>query len=498
MRYLRAVSGRFVAIDLGAESGRAMLGELQGDVLSLAEIRRFANEPARDAAGLHWDVLRLWLEITRALGSLDGRIDGIGVDTWGCDFALLGEHGHLLENPFHYRDERTSGVVDRVTQRITHEDLYNRTGTQLLEFNTLFQLFVACERTPKLIDAASALVLMPDLFNYWLTGRLASEYTIASTSQMIDPRRRTWTTSVLSALDLPARLLQPLIEPGTMLGELRSDACAALAGTPVIAPACHDTGSAFAAVGAGARGAVLSSGTWSLLGAEIQTPVSTERARALNFTNEGGVRGTTRLLKNITGLWLLQSCVRAWRAGGRAASYDELLTAASADHLRFRALIDPDHHDFFHPADMPSAIAEFCRRTGQPAPEEPGACTRVILESLAFKYRIVLESLEELTGVHYDTLHIVGGGAKNRLLNQLTADATGRVVLAGPVEATALGNIAMQMVATSAVPSLDEARQLIGRSFPTERYEPSGTSSWDREYSRFLEYVHSRTESASL
>jgi rhamnulokinase len=498
MRYLRAMSGRFVAIDLGAESGRVMLGEVQGAVLSLAEIRRFANEPVRDTAGLHWDVLRLWLEITRALGALDGQIDAIGVDTWGCDFALLGERGHLLENPFHYRDERTAGVMDRVARRISHEDLYNRTGTQLLEFNSLFQLYVACERTPHLIDAADALVLMPDLFNYWLTGTLASEYTIASTSQMIDPRQRAWATSLLSALGLPVRLLQPLVEPGAALGELRPDACAALAGTPVIAPACHDTGSAFAAVDAGPRGAVLSSGTWSLLGAEVQAPVSTERARALNFTNEGGVRGTTRLLKNITGLWLLQSCVRAWTAGGRAPAYDELLTAASADGRRAGALIDPDHHDFFHPADMPSAIAEFCRRTGQPAPEEPGACTRVILDSLALKYRVVLESLEELTGVHYDTLHIVGGGAKNRLLNQLTADATGRVVLAGPVEATALGNIAMQMVATGAVPSVDAARQLIGRSFPLARYEPSGTSTWDREYSRFLDYVHRGTESTPL
>lgn len=481
---------RFLAVDLGAESGRVMLGELKAGRLTLAEIRRFPNEPVHDASGLHWDALRLWLEITRGLESAARQsLDGIGVDAWGCDFALIGERGRLLENPYHYRDTRTDGVLERVCGRIRREELYRRTGTQLLAFNTLFQLHAAAQAAPRLMETADALLFMPDLLNYWLTGTLRSEYTIASTSQMVDARRRVWETSLLEELELPSRLLQPLVEPGTVLGPVRADACAALAGTPVIAPACHDTGSAFAAVNASERDAILSSGTWSLLGAELREPVLTERARALNFTNEGGVCGTTRLLKNITGMWLLQSCVRSWSARGQIVSYDDLLAAADDDRLRFRSLVDPDHHDFFHPTDMPAALAEFCRRTVQPAPEGPGGSTRAILESLAFKYRLVLESLEELTGVRCERLRIVGGGARNRLLNQLTADATGRVVLAGPVEATALGNIAMQMVATGSVATLHEARELIGRSFPVERFEPKDAARWDGEYGRFLEYT---------
>jgi len=485
------MSGRFLAIDLGAESGRAMLGAVEADTLALSEVRRFPNEPVKDSSGLHWDALRLWLEITRGLEAAAAEpLSGIGVDTWGCDFALLGEHGRLLENPYHYRDTRTEGVLDSVCVRLGHAELYRRTGTQLLEFNTLFQLAAAAEATPELLDVADALLLMPDLFNYWLTGALRSEFTIASTSQMVDPSRRVWELSVLEDLKLPARLLQPLVEPGALLGGLRAEVSSALAGTPVIAPACHDTGSAFAAVDAGARGAVLSSGTWSLLGAEIPQPVLTERARALNFTNEGGVCGTTRLLKNITGMWLIQSCMRSWTGGSTVVRYDELFAAAADERLRFRSLVNPDHHDFFHPADMPSAIAAFCRRTNQPEPDAPAGYTRTVLESLAFKYRVVLESLDELTGRRSDVLRIVGGGARNRLLNQLTADATGRTVLAGPIEATALGNIAMQMVATGAVKTLDEARALIDRSFPAERFEPQDSAGWDREYGRFLEYLH--------
>jgi rhamnulokinase len=372
---------------------------------------------------------------------------------------------------------------------VSREALYARTGTQFLALNTLFQFFAACRDAPKVIDAASALVLMPDLFNYWLTGVLRSEYTIASTSQMVDPRSRSWATDLLADLDLPSRLFQPIVEPGTRLGELRPDASSSLAGTPVIAPACHDTGSAFAAVSRHDRGAILSSGTWSLLGAEVAEPVVTARARELNFTNEGGVCQTTRLLKNIAGLWLLQSCMRAWTSAGETASYDELLAAAEARRDAFRSLSDPDHSDFFHPPDMPAAIAGFCRRTGQPAPEGPGGHTRAILESLALKYRVVIEALEELTGTRYTQIRIVGGGSRNRLLCQFTADATGRLVLSGPTEATALGNIAMQMVATGAVASLDEARALIERSFPPERFEPIEPQRWQAEYGRFCEYL---------
>jgi rhamnulokinase len=306
---------------------------------------------------------------------------------------------------------------------------------------------------------------------------------------MIDARTRTWAVGLLEALDLPTALLQPITEPGTPLGRVLGEASAALAGTPVVVPACHDTAAAVASVPAGGRTAFISSGTWSLLGTERPEPIVTPRARELNFTNEGGVCGTTRVLKNIGGLWLLQSCRRAWAAAGQPFDYDELLVAAERCPHPFRSLFDPDHRSFLRPEDMPRAIAAYCRQTGQPEPHGPAEVTRAILESLAFKYRAVLDALEALTGQPLDEVRIVGGGSRNRLLNQLTADATGRSVVAGPVEATALGNIAMQMLATGAVGSLAEARAIIERSFPVERYEPTGAAAWEAHARRFHDYL---------
>jgi rhamnulokinase len=337
------------------------------------------------------------------------------------------------------------------------------------------------------LRAATAFVTIPDLLNYWLTGRLASEYTIATTTQMIDAVRRSWATQLLDELELPTLLFQPLVEPGTVIGGVRRDVSVSLADTPVVAPACHDTGSAFAAVSPDG-GAFLSSGTWSLLGAEVAAPVISARARELNFTNEGGVNGTTRLLKNIAGLWLLQACMRRWAESGQPVSYDDLLVAARDDRQAFRSVFDPDHSSFFHPADMPAAIAAYCRQTDQLEPAGQPGYARAILESLALKYRVVLEWLEELTGCRYTHIRIVGGGSRNRLLNQFTADATGRTVLAGPVEATALGNIAMQLLATGTVRSLSDARAIIEQSFPVERFDPVATDRWTAHYSRFQEY----------
>ena len=480
---------RFLAFDLGAESGRAMLAELNGGPLSLREVARFPNEPVRNNGSLQWDVLRLWFEMRRALDGLGGqRLDGLGVDTWGCDFALLGERGQLIENPVHYRDTRHDGAMDAVCRRIGREQLYSQTGCQIISINTLFQLYAARQTTPRLLDAATALVMVSDLFNYWLTGRLLSEYTIASTSQMVDARTRQWARPLLDELGLPDRLLQPLVEPGTPIGELRADVNGPHSGAAVVAPCCHDTASAFASVEPDG-GAFLSSGTWSLLGAEIDRPVISSAARDLNFTNEGGAEGRTRLLKNIAGMWLLQACTRTWARPGQPFRFDALLEAASDEALAFRSLIDPDHSAFFHPGDMPSAIAEYCRQTGQPTPRDPAAFTRTILESLALKYRSVLESLERLTGASYTHLRIVGGGSRNRLLNQITADAIGRPVVAGPVEATALGNVALQMLATGAVSSLSEARAIVDRSFPTERFEPRNAELWSRQYQRFQAYL---------
>jgi rhamnulokinase len=416
------------------------------------------------------------------------RFTSIGLDAWGCDFALLGERGNLLENPYHYRDGRTDGVMESVMSRVPPERIYDLTGIQFLPFNTLYQLYAACEQTPRLVEAAASLATIPDLLNYWLTGELRSEFTIASTTQFADALTRTWATDLLGELGLPTHLLAPLVEPGTMVGAISEQLSLAHAGTPVVAPACHDTGSAVASVAAGGSTAFLSSGTWSLLGTELTAPIVTESARQLNLTNEGGVCGTTRLLKNIAGLWLLQACRRSWAAEGHDYTYEQLISAAADERYAFGALFDPDYPDFLHPDDMVSAIDAYCRQTGQPEPSGPPAYARAILESLAFKYRFVLDALEELTGARFEQIRVVGGGARNRLLNQFTADATGRRVVAGPVEATALGNVAMQMLATGTVGSLAEARAIIDRSFPVERYEPANADRWSAPYQRFRQY----------
>ena len=484
------VDSHFLAYDLGAESGRAILGSLRSGILDIKEAYRFPNEPVLIGKSLRWDILRLWVEMKRALDGLPiGKLDSIGVDTWGVDYALIGERGDLLENPYHYRDRRTDGIMDEVFQRVTRDTIYSFTGIQFMPLNTLYQFYAACRSTPRLIEAADALLTIPDLLNYWLSGRMVSEYTDATTTQFVDAGTRTWATKLLEALQLPTRLLMPIVEPGTIIGRLKDDVSKVLAGTPVVAPACHDTGSAFAAVSNTGRSAILSSGTWSLLGAELRAPGITPRARALNFTNEGGVCGTIRLLKNIGGLWLLQSCRRSWAAAGREYSYEELMKAAEDERSSFRSLFDPDDQAFLHPEDMTAAIAQVCLKTGQPAPQTPPEFTRAILESLAFKYRAVVDSLEELSGIRFEEIRIIGGGSRNRLLNQFTADATGRAVVAGPVEATALGNIAMQMLATGAVSSLTEARQIIDRSFPVERFEPRDAGRWEIEYNRFQPYL---------
>jgi rhamnulokinase len=474
---------RFLAFDLGAESGRALVGDLSGGRLTLEAVHRFANAPRYVDATLRWDVEALWAEIRRALALSPGPLTSVGLDTWGCDYALVDAEGALVELPYHYRDHRTDGVMDRVLARLGRTRVYETTGVQFLPFNTLFQLAAAAEARPSALDRAAAFLTNPDLFNYWLTGRLTCEYTNATTTQCVDARQRTWAASLIDALDLPRHLFGPIVEPGTVLGPLQASASGPT-GVPVVAPACHDTGSAVASVAAGDDTAFLSSGTWSLLGVEVAAPVITARSAALNFTNEGGVCGTTRLLKNIGGLWLLQACRRDWAADGRDLSYEHL-AAAAADTSPFGPVIDPDDPSFLNPDHMPRAIADYCRRTSQPIPDHPAAVARTVFESLALKYRMVIEWLEEVSGLSIRTVRVIGGGAQNRLLNQLTADATGRDVLAGPVEATALGNIAMQMLATGHADSLAAARDIINRSFPAERFLPKDPAPWDRQYRRF-------------
>ncbi|MCC7010239.1 MAG: rhamnulokinase [Acidobacteria bacterium] len=471
------VSADFLAFDIGAESGRAMLGRLAGGRLSLDELARFSNLPRRIDGSLRWDFDAIWQAVREGLAAAVARgvsPVSIGVDAWGVDYGLIDAEGDLVEPPYHYRDHRTDGMVDRVSALIGRARLYETTGVQCLAINTIYQLRAAVEQTPAVIERAERLLTIPDLVNYRLTGRAACEFTNASTTQCVNARTRRWATDILRDLEIPPRLFGEIVEPGTVLGPLAAHASVELAGTPVVAPACHDTGSAVAAVRTGGGTAFLSSGTWSLLGIEVPAPALTEEARELNFTNEGGVAGTTRLLKNIAGLWLLQACRQRWAAGSAAPAYEDLV-AAARDAPPIRTIVDVDDPVFLNPDDMPAAIAAYARRTGQPVPDCPAAFTRCIFESFARKYREVTDAIERLAGQRIHTIRVVGGGAKNALLTQLTADATGRTVLAGPVEATALGNIAVQMVATGHATSIDEARGIIERSWPADRYEPRET-----------------------
>jgi rhamnulokinase len=480
----------YLAFDLGAESGRAILGRFESGRLSIEEIRRFRNEPILEKGGLHCDVARLWAGMKAALRSIGehvNRLDAVGIDTWGVDYALLDERGALLENPFHYRDCRTDGAMDGALRILTPEMVYSVTGIQFLPFNTLYQLYAAKLQTPQLLETATHFVSVPDLFDFWLTGKIVCERTNASTTQFLDVHKREWSSEILDRLGIPSRLLPPLVESGTILGKILpelAEGIDALADTCVIAPACHDTGSAFAAVLSNKDIALISSGTWSLLGTELPAPIVTDEARRLNFTNEGGVDGTIRLLKNICGLWLLERCRRDWQSEGNTISYEALLAQAAVEPP-LRCLIDPDDRSFVLPPHMPEAIAAYCAKSGQPTPLGPGQMTRTILESLALKYRQVLESLERLVGTTFQEIRIVGGGSQNDLLNQFTADASGRRVLAGPVEATALGNIAMQMVGLGAVPSLSEAREVIATCFPARVSEPKNRAHWELAYERF-------------
>lgn len=480
----------YLAFDFGAESGRAVLAHFHAGTIRTEEIHRFPNEPVSYGGSLHWDVARLWWEVRRTLARLSQtKLEGIGVDAWGVDYALLGDQGELLQNPYHYRDTRTNGVMDEVFQIVSKEEIYGITGIQFMPINTLYQLFAAKRKTPRVFEAAERLLTIPDLFHYWLTGNAVCEFTNASTTQMLNPVTRTWATDLLERLDLPQDLPADIVEPGSTIGTLLPELAVdnSLSGTPVIAPASHDTGSAVAAIRAREGTAFLSSGTWSLIGIELDAPIITAASLQLNFTNEGGVNRTTRFLKNVTGLWMLQSCRQSWAAKGHEFGYQELMELAKPE-TPFCCLVDPDDETFLCPPDMPLAIDQFCARTHQAAPSCPGAYVRTILESLALKYWFVIKSIERLTSQPIRQIRVIGGGSKNRLLNQLTADAAGKKVLAGPAEATALGNAGVQMLATGGASSLQEVREIIDRSFPTEVFEPFGTDLWERQAERFQQY----------
>jgi rhamnulokinase len=468
---------RFLAIDLGAESGRAMLGTLEGGKLALEELHRFPNVPVRLPTGLYWDTLRLFHEIRHAL-AICGRqrkltLDGIGVDTWGVDFALLGSDGALVDNPRHYRDARNNGMVEKTIAAASREEIFGETGIQFMQINTLCQLHAMKWAQSPALGIAKRLLFTPDLFNYWLTGVMRTEVSIASTSQFYNPAKKQWAIGLLRRLGLPESILPEIAPSGTRLGTLLADVAEAsglAASTPVYATAGHDTASAVAAVPAAGDGwCYISSGTWSLMGVELDAPVIDDRSLALDFTNEVGAGGKIRLLKNIAGLWLLQECRRAWSLAGRDYSYEELSQLAAAAPA-CKQTIDPDA--FHDPERMPERITEYCRAQGGDAPAQPGGMTRLILESLAATYRKVLENLETLLGRRIERVHIVGGGSRNKLLNQLAADATGRTVIAGPVEATAAGNILVQAMGAGIISSAEQAREIVRRSFPLESYAP--------------------------
>jgi rhamnulokinase len=485
----RALS--FLAADLGAESGRVMVGRFDGGRLGLAEAHRFDSRPVPLPDGLHTDVLRILTEIGHGLAAAarsGEELGGVGVDTWGVDFALLDGGGRLLGNPYHYRDCIAGGMLEAAFARVPRAEIFEATGVQILEINTLFQLLRLKERGSAELGAAGRLLMMPDLFSYWLSGRAANEYTVATTSQCFDTRRGEWARGLLERLSLPAAILGEVVQPGTVLGDLRTPLAeeAGIGRLPVVAVGGHDTALAVAAVPARGRGfAYVSSGTWSLLGAEIEGPCVGDASLAANFTNEGGVCGTIRFLKNLCGLWLVQECRRSWAGGGTADSYDDLAgMAAAAPGLR--SLVDVDDPAFAAPGDMPARLRDFCRRTGQPVPETKGEVVRSVLDSLALKYRHVLSALEAILGRRLDPLHVVGGGARNRLLCQLAADATGRTVVAGPVEATAAGNVAMQAMALGHLGSLAEARELVRRSFEIVSYDPRPGAEVDDAYARLV------------
>ena len=485
----------FLAFDLGAESGRAMLAEFDGERLRLSQVHRFPNGPVILPDGLHWDVLRLWSEIKHGLATIlrEGgkNLASIGLDTWGVDFALLDQRGALVSNPYHYRDSRTDGMLEEAFRRVPREEIFEQTGIQFMPINSLYQLLSMVVRRSPALDIVHTFLTIPDLFNYWLTGRQVCEFSNATTTQCYDPRNKDWAWPLLEGLSIPAHMFHDVVPPGTVLGQLLPSV-AEEAGLPtgadlaVVAPACHDTGSAFAAVPTeGSDFACISSGTWSIVGTELSQPVINARTLEWNFTNEGGVCDTIRLLKNVAGLWLVQQCRATWASRGESHSYAEL-TQMAADAPPFQAIIDPDYGEFLKPGDMPARIRSYCQATNQPVLEEKGAIIRSVLEGLALKYRLNLERLEKIVGKELHPLHIVGGGTQNTLLNQLTADATGRLVLTGPVEATALGNVLMQALATGHIHSLSEGRELIRRSFTPAVYEPGDPAPWDEAYGRFL------------
>lgn len=489
----------FLAFDLGAESGRAIVGILTENRIQIKELYRFPNVPVRIEDNIFWDVLRLWNEMKSAISlassNLGEDLRSIGIDTWGVDFALLDSNGELLGNPHHYRDPRTEVAFREVFKKIQREEIYFRTGVQFLRINTLYQLYSLVLNNSPILKVANKFLMIPDLFNYWLSGVKVSEFTDATTTQFYNPSKNNWDYELLEKLNIPTHFLPEIINPGTILGNISKNLVNELNLSSdkisIVAPACHDTGSAVAAAPLeDESSAYISSGTWSLVGVEVSKPIISKESLNYNFTNEGGVFGKFRFLRNVQGMWLIQECRRIWASYGKNFSYDELTQLASKSR-KFISFIDPDNQRFIAPKNMVEEILSYLETTNQEKPKNEGELVRIILESLAFKYRFVIERIEELTGKKIKQINVVGGGSRNWLLNQLTADFTGVKVVAGPAEATSVGNLLMQAYAMGLINSHKELRLIVRNSFEFKEFEPKYEESIEEAYERFCSIISS-------
>lgn len=470
-------SKKVIAVDLGASSGRVMQVGFDGENLSIETLHRFPNDPVTINGTLQWDVLRLWHEIQNGLAKRSAGAVSVGVDTWGVDFGLLDKQGNLLANPVHYRDSRTDGMMDAVFERVPRREVFERTGIQFMALNTLYQLAAMAQNQRHLLDMADTLLQMPDLFHYWLSGEKACEFTDATTTQFYNPHIGGYDREMLAKADIPTHFFTDIVPPGTTLGRYEN--------LSVVTPATHDTASAVVAVPTtGSDGAYLSSGTWSLLGIEVREAVINDASYAANVTNEGGYDNTYRLLKNIVGLWLAEQSLATWRDEGKDYTYEACIDMArTADP--FKAFIDPDADEFIPPGDMPARVRNFCQRTGQPVPETDAEIMATLYSSLAMKYAYVIDLLRNVSGQPIDHLHIIGGGSQNTLLCQMSANATGLPVYAGPIEGTAMGNAIVQLIAQGELGGIGQARDVLSRSAIHATYEPQNTAAWREQYERF-------------
>ena len=487
-------SAKYLAFDFGASSGRAILGSINNNGISLEEIHRFNNEPVNLLGHIYWDFLSLFDELKKGISLTSKKrikdLRGIGVDTWGVDFGLISKDDQLLGNPYAYRDSRTDGIMENAFQQMSKEDIYSLTGIQFMQFNSIFQLYSMVKENNSLLEICDTFLMMPDLFNFFLTGEKVSEYSIASTSQLINAGEKKWENAIFDKLNFPLEIMPEIIQSGSIVGKLLPEISneTGLSSVDVIAPACHDTGSAVIAVPAKTKNwAYLSSGTWSLIGIEVDSPIISKDSLKYNFTNEGGADNKIRFLRNAAGLWLLQRCQFAWHQEKNNINIEDLLRLAEKAEP-FKCFVDADDSSFLNPPDMPKAIVEYCKRTNQPNPENIGEFVRCILESLAFKYRFLIDQINLLKGEPIEILHIVGGGSRNKMLDQFTANATGLPIIAGPAEATALGNIIVQAIAKKDISSVQEGRELISRFSDLKEYFPKQTDKWEDNYFKNIKY----------